>query len=195
MQMKATIAAKKAAAELAAAAMVGAAPAAAEARANAGPGAGAPVVEAVAATSAPPVAAATSTTAPPSAVDTSSVGASAIATLPSTSISAASSAVGGAAASEEVASGDPENENIAGVILPDFWNIRLERPLRPVRLGGYDVIYIDASRAGSFCSRMSHSCDPNCASCCVVIDGRHSIALRALRDIGELFFIFMLLND
>ena len=55
--------------------------------------------------------------------------------------------------------------NIAGVILPDFWNIRLERPAQPAHLGGYDVMYIDASKAGSFCSRMSHRCVRLPASC------------------------------
>ena len=67
--------------------------------------------------------------------------------------------------------------------LPNFWNIRLERPKAPYSRGGYDVMYVDASARGNFCSRMSHSCHPNCGSCVAVVDGKLTIALRALRDI------------
>ena len=69
------------------------------------------------------------------------------------------------------------------IVLPEFWNIRLERPKAPLSRGGYDVIYVDASAKGNFCSRMSHSCFPNCGSCVAVVDGKLTIALRALRHI------------
>ena len=66
--------------------------------------------------------------------------------------------------------------------LPDFYNIALERhhddPL------GFGIVYIDAKNAGSFTSRMSHSCDANCASQVVVVDGKYTIMLRALQDIA-----------
>ena len=69
------------------------------------------------------------------------------------------------------------------IILPEFWNIRLELPRNPICKGGYDILYVDASRKGNFCSRTSHSCTPNLASSVAVVNGRYTIALRALRDI------------
>jgi hypothetical protein len=44
--------------------------------------------------------------------------------------------------------------------LPDFYNITLERPKDDP--DGYDVMFVDAAFMGSFASRMSHSCSPNC---------------------------------
>lgn len=44
--------------------------------------------------------------------------------------------------------------------LPDFYNITLERPKDDP--DGYDVVFVDAAFMGSFASRMSHSCSPNC---------------------------------
>ena len=44
--------------------------------------------------------------------------------------------------------------------LPDFYNITLERPKEDP--AGFDVIFVDAAPAGSFASRLSHSCTPNC---------------------------------
>jgi hypothetical protein len=47
-----------------------------------------------------------------------------------------------------------------GAELPDFYNMTLERPKNdPV---GFDVLFVDAAFCGSFASRMSHSCTPNC---------------------------------
>ena len=74
-------------------------------------------------------------------------------------------------------------ENGGKIILPEFWNIRLELPRNPICKGGYDILYVDASRKGNFCSRTSHSCTPNLASSVAVVNGRYTIALRALRDI------------
>ena len=44
--------------------------------------------------------------------------------------------------------------------LPDFYNIALERPRDDP--DGYDILFVDAAFMGSFASRMSHSCTPNC---------------------------------
>lgn len=44
--------------------------------------------------------------------------------------------------------------------LPDFYNITLERPKDDP--DGFDVMFVDAAFMGSFASRMSHSCQPNC---------------------------------
>jgi SET domain-containing protein len=44
--------------------------------------------------------------------------------------------------------------------LPDFYNIALERPKDDP--DGYDIMFVDAAFMGSFASRMSHSCTPNC---------------------------------
>ena len=74
-------------------------------------------------------------------------------------------------------------ENGGKVILPEFWNIRLELPRYPTGPQGYDILYVDASRKGNFCSRMSHSCSPNMASSVAVVNGKFTIALRALRDV------------
>jgi len=41
-----------------------------------------------------------------------------------------------------------------------FYNIALERPKDDP--DGYDIMFVDAAFMGSFASRMSHSCTPNC---------------------------------
>lgn len=51
-------------------------------------------------------------------------------------------------------------KKITGEELPDFYNITLERPKDDP--DGYDVMFVDAAFMGSFASRMSHSCTPNC---------------------------------
>lgn len=65
--------------------------------------------------------------------------------------------------------------------LPDFYNITLERPRDDP--DGYDVVYVEAAFMGSFCSRMSHSCTPNCQAVVVSASGRLSIAVYTLRAI------------
>ena len=43
--------------------------------------------------------------------------------------------------------------------------------------GGYDVLYVEPIFKGNFGSRLSHSCQPNCATTTVTINGRLSIVL------------------
>merc|ERR1712176_1503201 len=50
---------------------------------------------------------------------------------------------------------------------------------------GYDIMYVDAKYKGTFTSSMSHSCSPNAGAMLAVIDGKYTIGMRALRDIGE----------
>jgi hypothetical protein len=57
-------------------------------------------------------------------------------------------------------------KKIMGDELPDFYNITLERPHDDP--DGYDALFVDAAFMGSFASRMSHSCTPNCG---VSLDG------------------------
>ena len=52
-------------------------------------------------------------------------------------------------------------------VLPDFWNIQLERHVNDP--GGHDVLTIDPSRCANFASRLSHSCKPNCQTICVAV--------------------------
>lgn len=59
--------------------------------------------------------------------------------------------------------------------LPEFYNIVLERPMASP--GGYDVLYVEPIFKGNFGSRLSHSCQPNCATTTVTINGRLSIVL------------------
>ena len=66
--------------------------------------------------------------------------------------------------------------------LPDFYNITLERPRDDP--DGYDVLFVDAAFAGSFASRMSHSCTPNCAAVIVSAGGRLTVAMYTTRPIA-----------
>ena len=65
--------------------------------------------------------------------------------------------------------------------LPDFYNISLERhktdPL------GYGVMHIDPINKGSFCSRFSHSCKPNCATTVMVANKQYCVAMYAIEKI------------
>jgi hypothetical protein len=54
--------------------------------------------------------------------------------------------------------------------LPDFWNIRLEIPKDDE--GGFDLMHVESKHCGTFTSRMSHSCRPNCGAITAVIDGK-----------------------
>ncbi|KAH9258189.1 hypothetical protein BASA81_003773 [Batrachochytrium salamandrivorans] len=71
------------------------------------------------------------------------------------------------------------------IVLPDFWNMRLELPGGDSE--GVDLLHVDAKNGGNFSSRMSHSCRPNCGTMTCVVDGRYCIGMRALRpiQIGE----------
>jgi hypothetical protein len=66
--------------------------------------------------------------------------------------------------------------------LPDFYNISLERPKDDP--GGFDVLFVDAAPAGSFASRLSHSCQPNCQAVVMSAGGRLTIAVYTLRWIA-----------
>ena len=67
------------------------------------------------------------------------------------------------------------------VVLPDFWNMRLELPVGGAK--GTFMLYVDAKYNGTFTSRLSHSCRPNCTTMLAVIDGRYCICVRAMRDV------------
>lgn len=64
--------------------------------------------------------------------------------------------------------------------LPDFYNILLERP-RQDGLGGYGLLFVDASRKANMGSSCSHSCDANCTSAIVAKDGKLVIVLTTVR--------------
>mmetsp|Transcript_15545 Transcript_15545/g.28200 ORF Transcript_15545/g.28200 Transcript_15545/m.28200 type:complete len:677 (+) Transcript_15545:2248-4278(+) len=65
--------------------------------------------------------------------------------------------------------------------LPDFYNIMLERHADDP--DGYDTVVIDPIVKGSFASRLSHSCNPNCGTVVTVSDGKYTIGMYALADI------------
>lgn len=64
--------------------------------------------------------------------------------------------------------------------LPEFYNIVLERPSSSP--GGYDVLFIDPIFRGNFGSRLSHSCDPNCATTTITVNGHLAIVLFEYRE-------------
>ena len=68
--------------------------------------------------------------------------------------------------------------------LPDFYNMVLERPHLRADVGGYDLLYVDASERSNCASRMSHSCDPNCTTSMAMRGGRLCVAVHALRPIA-----------
>jgi hypothetical protein len=65
--------------------------------------------------------------------------------------------------------------------LPDFYNILLERHSDDP--DGYDTVMVDPIVKGSFASRLSHSCNPNCGTVVTVANGRYTIGMYALTDI------------
>ena len=65
--------------------------------------------------------------------------------------------------------------------VPDFYNIVLERPRTDP--DGFEVLYVDAAAKGTFASRMSHSCDPNCQVTVLSVDGRLTIAMYTTRAV------------
>lgn len=68
--------------------------------------------------------------------------------------------------------------------LPDFYNIMLERHMDDPE--GYDVLIVDPIFYGSYGSRLSHSCTPNCGTVTMIAEGRYSIGMYALTDIKYL---------
>ena len=67
-------------------------------------------------------------------------------------------------------------------VLPDFWNIQLERHVNDP--DGHDILTIDPSQCSNFASRMSHSCNPNCATVCIAINNRYMVAMYSIRQIN-----------
>ena len=65
--------------------------------------------------------------------------------------------------------------------LPDFYNIMMERHKDDPE--GYDILFIDPILKGNYSSRLSHSCQPNCATICTVVNGRYVIGMYAIKDI------------
>ena len=67
--------------------------------------------------------------------------------------------------------------------LPDFYNITLERHFDDP--DGYDILTVDPILFGSFASRLSHSCNPNCETFTKVKQeqGRYSIGMYTQRNI------------
>ena len=68
--------------------------------------------------------------------------------------------------------------------LPDFYNIMLERHMDDP--DGYDVLIVDPIFFGSYGSRLSHSCTPNCGTVTMIAGGKYSIGMYALTDIKYL---------
>lgn len=66
--------------------------------------------------------------------------------------------------------------------LPDFYNIVFER--HPDDPAGYNLLTIDPILKGSYASRLSHSCFPNCATVIHIHNGKYSIGMYATRDIA-----------
>lgn len=66
--------------------------------------------------------------------------------------------------------------------LPDFYNITMERSHDDRE--GYDVIYLEGTHKGNFTSRLSHSCDPNCAMVPIAHGGRSFIAMYTIKPIN-----------
>eukprot|EP01134_Creolimax_fragrantissima_P005212 CFRG5212T1 len=65
--------------------------------------------------------------------------------------------------------------------LPDFYNIMLERHRDDGK--GYDVLFVDPINKGTYGSRLSHSCDPNCATHVMAVNGKFVIAVYTLKPI------------
>ena len=66
--------------------------------------------------------------------------------------------------------------------LPDFYNIMLERHLDDEE--GYDVLFTDPLSKGNFASRLSHSCDPNCATVVMAVNGKYTINVVTIKPIS-----------
>jgi hypothetical protein len=65
--------------------------------------------------------------------------------------------------------------------LLDFYNIILERHTDDDK--GYDVLFIDPSHYGTYTSRFSHSCDPNCDIRVTAVKGSYVLGIYTIRNI------------
>jgi hypothetical protein len=74
-------------------------------------------------------------------------------------------------------------------ILPDFYNILLERPRR--EKSGYGLIYVDASQKANMGSTVSHSCVANCSSAVVSRNGKLAIVLTT---VSKLYVYFKIMS-
>ena len=91
---------------------------------------------------------------------------------------------------------DSQNRGKLSKDLPDFYNIVLER--QPDDPAGYNILTIDPILKGSYASRLSHSCFPNCATVIHVHNGKYSIGKCATRDIAygeELSFDYISVTE
>ena len=65
-------------------------------------------------------------------------------------------------------------------VLPDFFNMALERPQIDPR--GYGLLFVDASRKSGYGSMLSHSCQPSCEVRVAAVNGKLTLAMTTLRE-------------
>ena len=65
-------------------------------------------------------------------------------------------------------------------VLPDFFNMALERPQTDPR--GYGLLFVDASRKSGYGSMLSHSCEPTCEVRVAAVNGKLTLAMTTLRE-------------
>jgi Protein SET DOMAIN GROUP 2 C-terminal/CW-type Zinc Finger/SET domain len=65
-------------------------------------------------------------------------------------------------------------------VLPDFFNMALERPQHDPR--GYGLLFVDASRKSNYGSMLSHSCQPSCEVHVVAVNGELRLAITTIRE-------------
>lgn len=67
-------------------------------------------------------------------------------------------------------------------VLPDFFNMALERPQHDPR--GYGLLFVDASRKSNYGSMLSHSCQPSCEVHVVAVNGELRLAITTIREMS-----------
>ncbi|CAJ1896278.1 unnamed protein product [Cylindrotheca closterium] len=67
-------------------------------------------------------------------------------------------------------------------VLPDFFNMALERPMKDPR--GYGLLFCDASRKSGYGSMLSHSCQPSCEVRVAAVNGELTLAMTTLREMS-----------
>eukprot|EP00494_Astrolonche_serrata_P029308 UN29575 len=80
--------------------------------------------------------------------------------------------------------------------VPDFYNITLEGHQDDPQ--GYDCLFVDPIRQGQFGSRLSHSCEPNCFSVVMAVNGYFTIGMYVSKSISygeELTFDYNSITD
>jgi hypothetical protein len=65
-------------------------------------------------------------------------------------------------------------------VLPDFFNMALERPQHDPR--GYGLLFVDATRKSNYGSMLSHSCQPSCEVHVVAVNGELRLAITTIRE-------------